>query len=89
MPEARARFGDRTVANATIPLRAALATAKREGLIRHNPTQGLALPPRQQLDGDEIEVFSPRATGDRHRASARAPQASSNSWRRPACGSAR
>ena len=28
-----------------MPLRAALATAKREGLIRHNPAQGLALPP--------------------------------------------
>jgi len=40
-------LGDRTIANATIPLRAALATAKREGLIRHNPAQGLALPPRQ------------------------------------------
>jgi hypothetical protein len=33
-------LGDRTIANATIPLRAALATAKREGLIRHNPEQG-------------------------------------------------
>jgi integrase len=52
-------LGDRTIVNATIPLRAALATAKREGLIRHNPAQGLALPPRQQLDGDEIKVFSP------------------------------
>jgi integrase len=50
---------DRTIANATIPLRAALATAKREGLIRHNPAQGLALPPRQQLDGDEIKAFTP------------------------------
>jgi len=52
-------LGDRTIANATIPLRAALATAKREGLIRHNPAGGLALPPRQQLDGDEIKVFAP------------------------------
>jgi integrase len=52
-------LGDHTIANATIPLRAALATAKREGLIRHNPAQGLALPPRQQLDGDEIKVFTP------------------------------
>jgi integrase len=52
-------LGDRTIANATIPLRAALATAKREGLIRHNPAQGLALPPRQALDGDEIKVFTP------------------------------
>ncbi|HWO83269.1 MAG TPA: site-specific integrase [Solirubrobacterales bacterium] len=53
------RLGDRTIANATIPLRAGLATAKREGLIRHNPAQGLALPPRQQLEGDEIKVFTP------------------------------
>lgn len=52
-------LGDRTIANATIPLRAALATAKREGLIRHNPAQGLALPPRQQLEGEEIKVFTP------------------------------
>ncbi|HVD39956.1 MAG TPA: site-specific integrase [Solirubrobacterales bacterium] len=52
-------LGDRTIANATIPLRAALATAKREGLIRYNPAQGLALPPSQQLDGDEIKVFTP------------------------------
>jgi integrase len=52
-------LGDRTIANATIPLRAALATAKREGLIRHNPAQGLALPPRQELDSDEIKIFTP------------------------------
>lgn len=52
-------LGDRTIANATIPLRAALATAKREGLIRHNPAQGLALPPREQLLGEEIKVFTP------------------------------
>jgi integrase len=52
-------LGDRTIANATIPLRAALATAKREGLIRHNPAQGLTLPPRKQLDGEEIKVFTP------------------------------
>lgn len=52
-------LGDRTIANATIPLRAALATAKREGLIRHNPAQGLALPPRQELEMDEIKVFTP------------------------------
>jgi integrase len=52
-------LGDRTIANATIPLRAALATAKREGLIRHNPAQGLALPPREHLLGEEIMVFTP------------------------------
>jgi len=42
-------LSDRTVANAVIPLRAALATAKREGLIRHNPAQGLAMPHRELL----------------------------------------
>jgi integrase len=52
-------LSDRTIANATIPLRAALATAKREGLVRHNPAQGLALPPREQLLGEEIKVFTP------------------------------
>jgi integrase len=53
------RLGDRTIANATIPLRAALSTAKREGLIRHNPAQGLALPPREQHLDEEIKVFTP------------------------------
>jgi hypothetical protein len=68
------RFGDRTIANATMPLRAALATAKREGLIRHNPAQGLSLPPREQVIGEEIKVFTPeqlarviRLAPDRHR----------------------
>jgi integrase len=52
------RLGDRTIANAVIPLRAALATAKREGLIRHNPAQGLAMPHREQLPDEEVKVFS-------------------------------
>jgi integrase len=52
------RLSDRTIANAVIPLRAALATAKREGLIRHNPTQGLAMPHREQLPDEEVKVFS-------------------------------
>jgi integrase len=51
---------DATVANAVIPLRAALRTANREGLIRHNPSQGLALPHREELAEEEekIKVFS-------------------------------
>jgi integrase len=53
------RLSDRTVANAAMPLRAALATAQREGLIRHNPARGLSLPPRGQPAGEEIKVFSP------------------------------
>ncbi|MGC1165336.1 MAG: site-specific integrase [Solirubrobacterales bacterium] len=52
------RLGDRTIANATMPLRAALATAKREGLIRHNPAQGLTLPQREQIPEEEVKVFS-------------------------------
>ncbi len=52
-------LSDRTIANATMPLRAALATAKREGLIRHNPADGLTLPPRQERVGEEIKVFTP------------------------------
>jgi integrase len=52
------RLSDRTIANAVIPLRAALATAKHEGLIRHNPAQGLAMPHREQLPEEEVKVFS-------------------------------
>lgn len=54
------RLADSTVANVVNPLRAALATAKREGLIRHNPAQGLALPHREQIadEEDEVKVFS-------------------------------
>lgn len=54
------RLSNRTIANISMPIRAALATAKREGLIRHNPAQGLALPQRERVAGDEeeIKVFS-------------------------------
>jgi integrase len=53
------RLSDATIANIVIPLRAALSTAKREGLIRHDPSLGLALPHREQIaDEEEIKVFS-------------------------------
>jgi integrase len=55
------RLSDSTIANIVIPLRAALTTAKREGLIRHNPSQGLALSHRQEVEEEgeeEIKVFS-------------------------------
>jgi integrase len=52
------RLSDRTIANVVMPLRAALATAKREGLIRHNPAQGLAMPHREQIPEEEVKVFS-------------------------------
>ncbi len=52
-------LSDRTIANISMPIRAALATAKREGLIRHNPAQGLALPQREHTgEQEEIKVFS-------------------------------
>ncbi|HKB51002.1 MAG TPA: tyrosine-type recombinase/integrase [Solirubrobacterales bacterium] len=55
-------LSDSTIANIAIPLRAALTTANREGLIRHNPSQGLTLPHREDIeedkDEDEIKVFS-------------------------------
>ena len=56
--EQRKRLTDATVANIVIPLRAALRTATREGLIRHNPSQGLALPHREELSEEKIKVFS-------------------------------
>jgi integrase len=55
------RLSDSTIANIVIPLRAALTTATNEGLIRHNPSQGLTLPHREDLedeDEQEIKVFS-------------------------------
>lgn len=54
-------LSDRTIANAVNPLRAAFATAKREGLIRHNPAQGLPLPHRgcDAAAIEEAKVFSP------------------------------
>lgn len=54
------RLSDATIANIVIPLRAALSTAKREGLIRHDPSLGLALPHREEIadEEEEIKVFS-------------------------------
>lgn len=46
---------DATVANATIPIRALLSTAVREGMLRHNPAFGLALPKRDQNEVDDEE----------------------------------
>jgi integrase len=48
-------LSDSTVANAVMPVRSALATAKRDGLIRHNPADGLALPRRERVQEDEHE----------------------------------
>ena len=54
------RYSDATVRNIVIPVRAAMATAQREGLIRHNPAQGLALPHRPAVldDDDPVKALS-------------------------------
>jgi integrase len=44
---------DKSVRNALGPLRACLASAKREGLIRDNPAVGAALPHRPRIEEDE------------------------------------
>jgi integrase len=55
-------LSDKTIANIVIPLKAALKTAEREGLIRYNPSQGLALPHREEDpdedEGEQVKVFS-------------------------------
>lgn len=52
-PDRRVRLSDKTVRNAVGPLKACLATARREGLIRHNPASDAALPHRTRADEDE------------------------------------
>ncbi len=49
----RVPLSDKTVRNALGPLKACLATARREGLIRHNPATEATLPHRVQVDEDE------------------------------------
>lgn len=48
-------LADSSVENAVVPVRAALATARRDGLLRHNPATALALPHRPSADGDDAE----------------------------------
>jgi integrase len=56
------RIADSTIANVMMPIRSALATATREGLIRHNPARGLPLPRGEQHTAEDedgpIKVFS-------------------------------
>lgn len=55
------RLSDKSIANAAIPVRAALATATREGMIRNNPAVNLALPHREEIqdeDHEEIKALS-------------------------------
>ena len=51
----RQRLADATVRNALNPLRSCLGTAMHEGLIRHNPAQGAALPYRPDPNADDDE----------------------------------
>jgi integrase len=46
-------LSDRSVRNALQPLSACLATARREGLIEHNPCVDATLPHRPQIEEDE------------------------------------
>lgn len=51
--DARRELADSSVRNALAPLRAAFATARRDGLIRHNPVSEVALPHRAQIEEDD------------------------------------
>jgi integrase len=46
-------LSDKTIRNIIGPLRACLATARREGLIRHNPCDGAQLPHRPRVEEDD------------------------------------
>jgi integrase len=46
---------DQSVRRILTAVRSCMATAKREGLIRHNPADGAALPHRERLGDDEEE----------------------------------
>ena len=46
-------LADRSVRNALKPLRIVLATARREGLIAHNPASEAVLPHREDVDDDD------------------------------------
>ena len=64
-PDRRVPLSDKTVRNALGPLKACLATARREGLIRHNPATDVALPHRARMDEDENRPRPfPRVEGD-------------------------
>lgn len=49
------RLADATVRRIVSPVRACLATARREGLIRHNPADGATLPHREEVRALEDE----------------------------------
>ena len=53
------KLSDSAVRNAVNPVRSCLATAVTEGLLRHNPAQGLSLPHRPTADEIEDEEVRP------------------------------
>jgi integrase len=55
-PDAKRELSDSTVRNIMAPLRACLATAVREGLIRHNPARDIDLPHRPTVGNDEADT---------------------------------
>lgn len=64
-PDRRVPLSDKTVRNALGPLKACLATARREGLIRHKPATDVALPHRARVDDDDDRPQPfPRVEGD-------------------------
>jgi integrase len=52
--DATRELADRTDRNVVTPVRTALATARREGLIRHNPADDVALPHRPRVEEDNV-----------------------------------
>jgi integrase len=55
-------LSDSTIKNVVMPVRAALADAKRQGMIRHNPADGLVFPKRarvQEDDDEQIKALDP------------------------------
>jgi integrase len=55
-PERTEPLADKSVRNYVIPLRACLATAVREGLLRTNPARDIDLPHRARIEDDEEDV---------------------------------
>jgi integrase len=49
------RLADATVRRITAPVRSCLASARREGLIRHNPMDGAVLPNRPTIEEDDAD----------------------------------
>jgi integrase len=55
-PDARVPLSDATIRNVMAPLRACLATARSEGLIRSNPASETVLPTRAVIEDDDEDV---------------------------------